>query len=1154
MNNPGIPGAEKTVTIGTNRSFSGEEKNLSSVEEPCFVVGIGASAGGQIPLEHIFTAFPADCNLSFVVVMHLHPDGPALLAELLRRYTSMEVMNAEDGMLLQPNTVYVVSPGTSLALSSGRLRVESCSGRSAGENHPIDHFFTSLAENFGENAIAVVLSGFGTDGAEGVKRIKERRGTVIIQEPGSAVNSSMPANALATGVADLTLTLEDIPLKIIEIARGDCGLPQRSCLSTTLEEDLDAIFTVLKAGSGHDFSSYKRNTVLRRIERRMTVNESGGLRKYLAFLEQNPRECQALAQEILIGVTRFFRDPDAFEVIRSEILPRLFADRNPDEPVRIWHACCATGEEAYSVAMLVREYLARERLSTKVQIFATDIDEAAIAQARSGFYADDLRPDVNDERINTFFTRSQGRWQVVKELREMILFATHSVIKDPPFSRLDLLVCRNFLIYLTPDMQKRLMSLFHLVLKPGGFLFLGSSETAGPNSELFTPVNMKWKIYQRLDNGRREDTHFPFTAPVRKLVRAATGGRPVETEDPIPAAAADRFLLERYSPPSVVVNEKYEVLHISSRTGRYLEMPMGAPTMDILKMAREELRPALRAAIYKSFEENKQVIFRGVKVADEATESAVNVVVEPLALQPSYGKLALVILQPATSPTLIQESSGEAGPPEDEFSRKTLVRQLEEQLRITHEQLLFTTEQLETSNNGFMATNEELMSINEEFQSTNEELQSTNEELEASKEELHALNEELVMVNAELQGKVEELNLVNDDLENLLASSEIGVIFLDRLLTIKRYSPAMAAILNLIPADVGRQFRHLGGTIDWSNLRRDTQEVLERSVPVEREVASLDDGRCFIMRVLPYLTTNGKVDGIVVTLVDITDLRRAEDDIRNAALFPEENPSPVLRVARDGTLLYANRAAASLLMLWRRTPEGKLPRHVQRDVAVVLDTGQNLELEIRCGDRDLSMILVPITNRGYVNFYGRDVTERKQIDEALRRAKTEWERTFDSVPDLIAILDEHHRIVRVNRAMAERLGAPPAECIGQSCHLCVHGLESPPDFCPHTRTMKDGLEHLAEIHESHLGGNFLVSTTPLNDEQGSKIGSVHVARDISELKRAEEELLRHVDELERFNCATVGRELRMVDMKKEVNELCARLGEQPRYRMDFGEE
>ena len=873
------PGAEGFPPDGNIETFSPDGGRDACPEEPCFVVGIGASAGGQAPLEHIFTTLPTDCNLSFVVVMHLPPDGPPLLADLLRRYTPMEVLTAEDGTLLLPNTVHVIPPGADLTVSDGRLRVEARPSGPAGANHPIDRFFTSLAAGFGERAIAVVLSGFGTDGAEGVIRIKESGGTVLVQEPETAVNPPMPRNTIATGAADMVLSMEEIPVKIAEIARGHCTLPQRACLTTTLDEDLSCIFSVVKATTGHDFSSYKRNTLMRRIERRMTVNESGGLRKYLALLEQDPQEAQALSQEILIGVTRFFRDAEAFEVLRSDVIPRLFADRDPEDPVRIWHACCATGEEAYSVAMLIREHLEKERLNARVQIFATDIDEAAMAQARSGLYPDDIRLDVNEERLKAFFTQAMDRWQVVKELREMILFANHNIIKDPPFSRLDLLVCRNFLIYLNPDMQKRLISLFHMVLKPGGLLFLGASETVGHNSDLFTPVDKKWKIFQRLDGGRREDTLFPFTTPVRKLTRTTAYRQPADTEGPTPGAAADRLLVERYSPPCVVINEKYEVLHISARTRRYLEIPVGVPSLDILKMAGEELRPALRAALYKSFAEEKQVVFRGVKVADEQGEGTVNVIVEPLTAHPSFGKLALVVLEPVPSPAAIHVPSGGEALPGDEFSREMLIRQLEEQLRITHEQLQFTTEQLETSNDGFMSTNEELMSINEEFQSANEELQSTNEELEASKEELQALNEELVTVNAELQGKVEELNQANSDMENLLASSEIATIFLDRLLTIKRFSPAMAVILNLIHADIGRPFRHLSGTIDWSGLPQDAQAVLEKLVPVEREVTSLEDLRSFIMRVLPYRTTDGRIDGIVVTLIDISERKRAEEEI-----------------------------------------------------------------------------------------------------------------------------------------------------------------------------------------------------------------------------------------------------------------------------------
>jgi two-component system, chemotaxis family, CheB/CheR fusion protein len=1144
-----MDGAEREVgDPGVEYRRSGE----SAADRPCFVVAIGASAGGQGPLEHIFTAIPADCDLSFIVAVHLPQDGPSLLPGILGRFTAMPVFTAKEGMPLCRDTVHVLPPGKLLTLKDGRLRLESCSGP-AGTNHPVDRLFHSIAAECGERAIAVVLSGYGTDGAEGVKRIKERGGRVIVQEPSSATNPGMPQSAIATGAADMVLPMEDIPEKIAGIARGHCSIEPRGCLTTTLDEELQAIFAVVKARTGHDFSSYKRNTVLRRIERRMTLNETGGIRKYITLLEESPQEAQALCQEFLIGVTGFFRDPDAFRVIGSEIIPRLFTDRDPEDPVRIWHACCSTGEEAYSVAMLIREYLERERGDARVQLFATDIDEGAVALARSGIYPGDIGEDVGEERLKAFFSRCDGRWQVAKRLREMIVFAHHNIIKDPPFSRIDLLVCRNFLIYLNPDMQKRLISLFHLVLKPGGILFLGTSETVGHHSELFTPLDKKWKIFQRMESVRRDDALFPFAPPVRRYTRTSPQKHPPASQEPSPGSLAERLLMERYAPPCVVVNEKYEAVHISTRSGRYLELPVGEPTIDILRMAREELRPALRAAIYKSFTEQRQVAFRGVKIGIDAWEAAVNVLVEPLAVDSSYGKLAMVILEPAPMRTDLPQHHDKESFPVDESSKEMLIRQLEEQLRMTHEQLHATIEQLETSNEGFMSANEELMSINEEYQSTNEELHSTNEELETSKEELQALNEELTTVNAELQGKVEELNQATSDMENLFASSGIAAIFLDRGLIIKRFSPAMAAIFNLIPADIGRPFRLPGGTIDWAEFPRDAQEVLEKLTPIEREVNALEDGRCFLLRALPYLAGDGGIDGIVVTLVDISRLKEAEEAMHSVALFPEENPSAVLRVTRDGAMLYANRAAAPLLEQWERTGEGELPDFILRELIAALDSSIPRELEIRCGESHLSFILVPITERGYVNLYGRDITGRKRAEEAIARAKDEWERTFDSVPDLIAIMDDQHRIIRINRAMAERLGTDPAHCIGKKCFHSVHGTDKPPAFCPHIMTMADGREHEAELREDNLGGDFLATTSPLLDENGRSVGSVHVARDISERKRAEEELLRYVEEMERFNAATVGRELRMVELKKEVNDLCARLGLEARYPLDFGE-
>ncbi|HEY6871209.1 MAG TPA: chemotaxis protein CheB [Geobacteraceae bacterium] len=1018
--------------------------------KPCLVVAIGASAGGQGALEQFFSAFPHDCDLSFAVIMHIPPDGPSFLGEMLGRYTTMDVVTAEEGMPLLANRVHVIPAGTELSVHDGRLRLEA-TGRRRGANHPIDRFFQSFAAEWKERAVAVVLSGFGIDGTAGVKDVRSAGGVVIVQEPGSAINPAMPQSAIATGVADFVLPAEAMPAKIAEIARGACALPPRTCRLTTLDEELASIFSILKTATGHDFSSYKTNTVMRRIERRMAVNEVGGFKKYIALLEENPQEAQALCQDILIGVTSFFRDPDAFAAMKREIIPRLFAGRDPDDPVRIWHACCATGEEVYSMAILVREYLDEQRLSAKVQFFATDIDETAISQARAGLYEGDIEAEMGEERLKTFFTRSDGRWQVTKQLREMVVFAHHSLIKDPPFSRLDLLVCRNFLIYLNADMQKRLIALFHQVLKPDGFLFLGSAETVGRHSELFAPVDKKWKVFERRESGRRAEMLFPYTAPARRPPGMVRPPRPAEALEPSPGEAVEKLLMERYSPPCAVVNEKYEVVHVSTRLGSFLEVPVGEPTRDILKMAREELRPALRAAIYKAFTDQKEVAFRGVRVAGNGEEATVNVLVEPLGAPHAAGKLAMVVFEPVPpEPAHPAPAGSDEMLSGDESSRETLVRQLEEQLRITHEQLQAVTEQLETSHEGFLSANEEMMSINEEFQSTNEELQSTNEELETSKEELQALNEELVTLNAELHGKVEELNQLNNDMENLLESSEIATLFLDRRLNIKGFTPAMTRIFNLIPADVGRPFRHLAGKIDWPSLAHDAETVLAGEPFAEREVAALDEERCYLKRLFPYRTTEGKIDGIVVTLIDITARKRAE--------------------------------------------------------------------------------------------------------EAILCAKEEWERTFDSVPDLIAILDDKHRVVRVNRAMAERLGKKAEECEGLPCFAAIHGANHPPASCPHAQTMVDSCEHQAEVHEERLGGDFLVTTTPLFDENGKMTGAVHVARDITERKRAEAEILRHVQELERFNRASVGREFRMIELKKEVNDLCEKAGNPPPYPLDFGEE
>lgn len=1094
-------------------------------------IGIGASAGGHDALQALFSTLPVDTGFSFVVVMHLPQEGPSLLAGILKTYTKMQVRPIEDGMPLLANTVFVPPPGIHLTVSGGRFQLHQAEENTFPRN-PIDGFFSSLATELAQRAVAVILSGYGTDGSEGARQVKERGGLVFAQDPQTAINPFMPLNAIKTGAVDWILSAREIAERLGQLSKDNLPFPPPT------DDEFLALFSVLQDKTGHDFSSYKKNTVFRRIKRRMVLNALEQFGEYLEFMRNTEEEAANLCQELLIGVTNFFRDPEAFEILRNQVIPSLFAGHKADEPVRIWHACCATGEEAYSVAMLIREHLERENLQVKVQIFASDLDETAIAYARRGVYAKDIASDVGEARLQLFFTKSEEGWQVTKELREMIVFAHHNIIKDPPFSRLDLLVCRNFLIYLNPDIQKLLIPLFYQVLNPQGVLFLGSAETIGQHGDLFTPLDKRWKIFIRQKGNCQVEALFPFSGPVRNYIETAGySNRSSDADKTATIALVDKLLMERYVPAWILINEKNEVIHFSSQAGNYLITPEGEPTRDLLRLVREELRPSLRAAAYKAFTTQNEIAYRGIRLQADHGITAINLIALPLGGAHISPKQALIIIEPVADSAIEVVPTAGAGFFGDESMGNALIRQLEEQLRVTSEQLLSTSEQLENSNERFMLANEELMTVNEELQSSNEELQST--------------NEELVTVNAELHRKMEELNQSNSDLENLLTSTGIAIFFLCPKLSIKRYSPAMADIFQLTPADIGRSIRHFDRIIDWSNLPLDAASVLEHLIPVEREVQSMADGRIFIMCTLPYKTTEGVIDGIVVTLVDITERKRAEAElyaIEKALREGDERLRFALETCHIGAwdlnledhTAYRSEEHSRIFGYPEMLPQWNLEifiNHIlpedRSEVQEAIQQGSksgggwSFECRIRRADDEVRWIWAAgrpnvdgLGNRRIAGIV-QDITSRKEIEEENRKLLVAVQEERDKLSSLVGSMadevwfaDPRKHFTLANPSALQTFGVHnqseiDIEQFAASLEVFrPDGSPRPIEEAPSLRALRgEVIKNLEEIIRIPTTGEMRhreVSANPVRDVKGTIVGAVAVVRDITDRKAAEE--------------------------------------------------
>jgi two-component system, chemotaxis family, CheB/CheR fusion protein len=855
-------GSEASRQESSGEVQPADEEAAGQASDGFPVVGIGASAGGLAAFEAFFCAMPAatDTDMAFVLVQHLAPDHKSLLTELVKRYTRMRVFEVEDGMVVKPNCAYIIPPNRDMEFVGGELKLLSrATGR--GQRLPIDGFFRSLAAAQRERAICIVLSGTGSDGTLGVRAIKGAGGMAMAQNPESTEYDGMPRNAIATGLVDYVLPPAEMPAQLISYATHPASHARHSSAPAeqTNEQPRRAVLERLHAETGHDFSQYKQTTIDRRLERRLAVHHIENLEGYLRFLEEKPAELHALFQDLLIGVTNFFRDPDLFQALETDVLPGLIAKKPVDGVFRAWVPGCSTGEEAYSIAILILEALETRKQRCRVQVFATDIDVRAIEVGRAGLYSPSIASDITPERLSRYFSETEGgSFRVHKNVRDCVIFSEQDVAKDPPFSRLDLISCRNLMIYMGPDLQAKLIPLFHYALNPDGALFLGSSETTGEFVGLFTAVNRKAKVYQR-----KEGASGSARAELGNVL--GFGTRSVARKSPAEGKVSLREVMERAllddGRAAVLVNASGEVQYVHGQSGDYLQPAPGEMGTSVLKMVREGLRHELTSAFHLSIEKNQRVARPGLRVKSQGANMAVDLTVQPIPPNERVAggmPLFLLLFEPValvqeTTPSVTATEERATGTPVD-----ARVAGLESELRTKDESLNTMREQMQTAN-------QELSSTNEELQSTNEELQSANEELETSKEELQSVNEELTTVNAELQSKVADLSRANNDMNNLLAGTGIGTLFVDQALLIRRFTPAVTQFINVIPTDVGRPLAHIvSNLVGYDGLVADVRAVLDTLAPGNVEVRT-KSGIGYLLRIRPYRTAENAVEGAVIT-------------------------------------------------------------------------------------------------------------------------------------------------------------------------------------------------------------------------------------------------------------------------------------------------
>lgn len=879
------------------------KQNIDTKSSNILYVGIGASAGGLDALKKFLSNIPNQSGMAFIIVQHMDPTHKSSLVNILKRSTSLKVLQVEDGVQIMPDHVYIIPPNNDMGIIEGKLQLMEPI-EPHGLRMPINYFFTSLAQDQQDKSVGIILSGFGSDGSIGLKAIKAHGGICIAQDPSTAISDGMPTSAINTGLIDMVLAPEEIPEKLKAYSNSSSKILKK--ILTPEDESIQAlrkIFILIRNRTGHDFSQYKKSTIYRRVGRRMNIHQIEEITQYLRYLQENTNEIDLLFKEFLINVTNFFRDPEAFESLKNNTMKQLIEEKSDLEVLRIWIPGCSSGEEVYSIAIIIKELLDETNKHLEVEIFGTDLDENAIKTARSGSYSNVISADISPERLNKFFYKNDNIYTIKNELRDMVVFANHNLIKDPPFTKLDIISCRNLLIYLETDAQEKVLSNFKYALKQDGILFLGPSESIGEFISAFSIVDKKWKIFKCLESNGTIFDKLKFSQVQYQKNSLEYWDSKFDLRDSKHekvnlniTALAEKKLIDTFVPPSAIINEIGEILYIHGRLGKYIEPSQGKSHMNILEMAREGIRLDLVSAIHNAVSNNKNVVFEGIKFDEDHLNHLIKVTVNPLKEPESVKGLLIVSFERSNIPK--DHEVIELDPISGSSDK---IHALENELKMTKERLNITIEELTTSN-------EELKSANEELQSMNEESQSTNEELETSKEELQSINEELTTVNNELQIKIDEMTTINDDMTNLLNSTEIATIFVDNDLKIRRFTKEATKLVKLIGSDVGRPLSDIVSNIKYSYLVDDIAQVIERIVFKEIELET-EDGEWFQTKIMPYKTSNNVIDGAVITFNNITQRKKQIiDALKLADNIIQTAQNPVLVLDKDMKIYSANQS------------------------------------------------------------------------------------------------------------------------------------------------------------------------------------------------------------------------------------------------------